>query len=75
MHLLATVPHVFVMQLQLTKNNDLSDAAKTLLFVPVGNFQIKTASGCTGALEPPDFNAARCKALEGVVPTVKYLPP
>ena len=45
------------------------------LFVPVGNFQIQTASGWTGGLEPPDFVAARCKALEGRYPTVKYLPP
>ena len=45
------------------------------IIVPVGNFQIRTASGCTGALKPPDFVAARCKALAGVHATVKYLPP
>ena len=46
-----------------------------LIFVPVGNFQIKTASGWTGGLEPPDFVAARCRELARVVATFKYLPP
>ena len=46
-----------------------------LIIVPVGNFQIRTASALTGGLEPPDFVFSRCKALAGVHATVKYLPP
>ena len=45
------------------------------IIVSVGNIQIRTTSGWTGGLEPPDFVAARCRELEVAAPTFKYLPP
>ena len=45
-----------------------SHTAVLPIFTPVGNFQIKTASGWTGALESPDFVPARCRELERDTP-------
>ena len=45
------------------------------LIVPVGNIQIRTASGWTGGLEPPDFVVTDMQRVSGPVPHCQILTP